>query len=71
MSEEPTKPSLYLLRGGDDTAKIKGVLADFFGWIGGDESMGDLNCARLNGENLSFEALQADALTIPFWLTDV
>lgn len=28
--------------------------------------MGDLNCARLNGENLSFEALQADALTIPF-----
>lgn len=64
MSEETTKPSLYLLRG-DDSAKIKDVLASFLAGLG-DESMGDLNCSRLNGENLNFEALQADALTIPF-----
>ena len=61
---DDTKPSLYLLRG-DDSAKIKEILAGFQAGLG-DEGMGDLNTSRLDGETLGFEALQADALTIPF-----
>lgn len=61
---EASKPSLYLLRG-DDNARIKEILAGFQAGLG-DPSMADLNTIRLNGEMLSFEALQADALTIPF-----
>lgn len=64
---ETSKPSLYLLRG-DDQSKIKEVLDGFQAGLG-DPSMADLNTIRLNGETLSFETLQADALTIPF-LTD-
>ncbi|MEL7626211.1 MAG: DNA polymerase III subunit delta [Anaerolineaceae bacterium] len=61
---ESSKPSLYLLRG-DDTVRIKQILAGFQAGLG-DPSMADLNTVRLNGELLNFEALQADALTIPF-----
>ena len=64
---ESSKPSLYLLRG-DDEVRIKEILSGFQSGLG-DASMADLNTVRLNGEGLSFEALQADALTIPF-LTD-
>jgi len=67
MMSETSKPSLYLLRG-DDQSKIKEILAGFQAGLG-DPSMADLNTVRLNGDTLSFEALQADALTIPF-LTD-
>lgn len=63
MSEK-VKPSLYLLRG-DDIAKVRDVLVDFQAVLG-DESVADLNTSRHNGENLSFEALQTDLLTIPF-----
>lgn len=61
---ETSKPSLYLLRG-DDQSKIKEVLAGFQASLG-DPSMADLNTVLINGDTLSFEALQADALTIPF-----
>ena len=59
-----SKPSLYLLRG-DDTVRIKQILAGFQAGLG-DPSMADLNTVRLNGESLGFETLQADSLTIPF-----
>lgn len=59
-----SKPSLYLLRG-DDTVRIKQILAGFQAGLG-DPSMADLNTVRLNGELLGFESLQADSLTIPF-----
>ncbi|MFA5612450.1 MAG: hypothetical protein WDA04_06290, partial [Anaerolineaceae bacterium] len=61
---EPSKPSLYLLRG-DDSVRIKEILTGFQSGMG-DPSMADLNTSRLQGDLLSFEALQADALTIPF-----
>ena len=61
---EASKPSLYLLRG-DDQSKINEILAGFQTGLG-DPSMADLNTIRLNGESLNFEALQADALTMPF-----
>ncbi|MDD4578987.1 MAG: DNA polymerase III subunit delta [Anaerolineaceae bacterium] len=61
---EASKPSLYLLRG-DDQSKIKEILAGFQAGLG-DPSTADLNTIRLNGEVLNFEALQADALTMPF-----
>jgi len=64
---EASKPSLYLLRG-DDQSKINEILAGFQTGLG-DPSMADLNTIQLNGESLNFEALQADALTMPF-LTD-
>ncbi|HHX07975.1 MAG TPA: DNA polymerase III subunit delta [Chloroflexi bacterium] len=61
---ETAKPSLYLLRG-DDSVRVKEILAGFQAGLG-DPSMADLNTVHLNGEGLSFEELQADALTIPF-----
>ena len=61
---EPSKPSLYLLRG-DDSVRIKEILTGFQSGMG-DPSMADLNTSRLQGDLLSFEALQADAFTIPF-----
>lgn len=63
MSQD-IKPSLYLLRG-DDSTRIKEILSGFQAGLG-DTSMADLNTSRLAGETLSFEALQADILTIPF-----
>ncbi len=63
MSQD-SKPSLYLLRG-DDSTRIKEILSGFQAGLG-DTSMADLNTSRLAGETLSFEALQADILTIPF-----
>jgi len=61
---DKAKPSLYLLRG-DDQSRIKEILAGFQAGLG-DPSMADLNTSVLNGEGLSFETLQSDALTIPF-----
>lgn len=61
---EQSKPSLYLLRG-DDDARIKEILTGFVNGLG-DPGTADLNTSRLNGDSLSFETLQADALTIPF-----
>lgn len=61
---EQSKPSLYLLRG-DDDFRIKEILTGFVNGLG-DPSTADLNTSRLNGDSLSFETLQADALTIPF-----
>ncbi|HPR35396.1 MAG TPA: hypothetical protein PKY64_06950, partial [Anaerolineaceae bacterium] len=58
------KPTFYLLRG-DDSTRIKEVIAGFQAGLG-DPSMADLNTTRRDGESLSFEALQADALTMPF-----
>ena len=63
MSQD-SKPSLYLLRG-DDSTRIKEILSGFQAGLG-DTSMADLNTSRLAGENLGFETLQADILTIPF-----
>ena len=63
MSQD-SKPSLYLLRG-DDSTRVKEILSGFQAGLG-DTSMADLNTSRLAGENLSFETLQADILTIPF-----
>lgn len=63
QSDQP-KPTLYLLRG-DDTTRVKEVIAGFQAGIG-DPSMADLNTTRHQGENLSFETLQSDALTMPF-----
>ncbi len=59
-----TKPTFYLLRG-DDSTRIKEVIAGFQAGLG-DTSMADLNTTRHDGESLSFETLQADALTMPF-----
>ena len=61
---QDSKPSLYLLRG-DDTTRIRDILDGFQAGLG-DAGMADLNTSRLNGESLTFEMLQADALTIPF-----
>ncbi len=58
------KPTFYLLRG-DDSTRIKEVIAGFQAGLG-DPSMADLNTTRHDGESLSFETLQADALTMPF-----
>jgi len=58
------KPTFYLLRG-DDSTRIKEVIAGFQAGLG-DPSMADLNTTRHEGESLSFETLQADALTMPF-----
>ena len=58
------KPTFYLLRG-DDSTRIKEVIAGFQAGLG-DPSMADLNTTRHDGESLSFEKLQADALTMPF-----
>ena len=63
MSQD-SKPSLYFLRG-DDSTRVKEILSGFQAGLG-DASMADLNTSRLAGESLSFEALQADILTIPF-----
>lgn len=61
---EQTKPTFYLLRG-DDSARIKEILAGFQEGLG-DPSTADLNTTRHEGDSLSFETLQADALTMPF-----
>lgn len=61
------KPSLYLLRG-DDNTRVKEIIAGFMSGLG-EASMAELNTTRLDGESLGFETLQADALTMPF-LTD-
>ena len=58
------KPTFYLLRG-DDNTRIKEVIAGFQAGLG-DPSMADLNTTRHEGESLSFETLQSDALTMPF-----
>ena len=58
------KPTFYLLRG-DDSTRIKEVIAGLQAGLG-DTSMADLNTTRHDGESLSFETLQADALTMPF-----
>jgi len=58
------KPTFYLLRG-DDNTRIKEVIAGFQAGLG-DPSMADLNTTRHDGETLSYETLQADALTMPF-----
>ena len=58
------KPTFYLLRG-DDSTRIKEIIAGFHAGLG-DPSMADLNTTRHDGESLSFETLQADALTMPF-----
>ncbi len=63
MSDQ-AKPTFYLLRG-DDNTRIKEVIAGFQAGLG-DPSMADLNTTRHEGESLSFETLQADALTMPF-----
>ncbi len=63
MSEQ-AKPTFYLLRG-DDSTRIKEVIAGFQAGLG-DPSMADLNTTRHEGTSLGFEALQADALTMPF-----
>ena len=63
MSQD-SKPSLYFLRG-DDSTRVKEILSGFQAGLG-DTSMADLNTSRLAGENLGFETLQADILTIPF-----
>ena len=59
-----SKPTFYLLRG-DDSTRIKEVVAGFQAGLG-DPSMADLNTTRCEGDGLSFETLQADALTMPF-----
>lgn len=61
---EQTKPTFYLLRG-DDSARIKEILAGFQEGLG-DPSTADLNTTHHEGDSLSFETLQADALTMPF-----
>jgi len=61
---DQAKPTFYLLRG-DDNTRIKEVIAGFQAGLG-DPSMADLNTTRHEGESLSFETLQADALTMPF-----
>jgi len=58
------KPTFYLLRG-DDNTRIKEVIAGFQAGLG-DPSMAGLNTTRHDGETLSYETLQADALTMPF-----
>jgi hypothetical protein len=63
------KPTFYLLRG-DDNTRIKEIIAGFQAGLG-DPSMADLNTTRHEGASLGFETLQADALTMPFWLTAV
>lgn len=58
------KPTLYLLRG-DDNTRIKEVIAEFQAGLG-DPSMADLNTTLHDGDSLNFETLQSDALTMPF-----